>query len=534
MLKALIKKQFLELKYTFLRDKKTGKIKTGKAAIGFVLLFLLVGFSFAMMFYENAAAFGEVILAAHNDWLLFALNGMTALAAVSFMTMFMTTASVYSAKDNELLLAMPIRPSYIVFARLLTVYVLALAYSTVCYGPAILYYGLEGKLTVLGFIYSFIEIALIALVGLVVSCVLAFFMSLLNKVFKKRAYLSLVFTLLFLGVYYYFTFNMNKFLTALALNMERVTKTVARKVWIFWQFGKAATGDTKAFLIILAICLAFFALSYYIISRTFIKSVTMTFDTKKKAYKEKKVAKAGIRKALLLKEFRRWSTCSSYLTNTFFGSVLLIAASVFLIVKKNMVGEYLDVILGEVPVLKTMLPVIIIGVLAYMTVLDAVSTPSVSLEGKSFWVLRSLPIKTMDIINAKRNFELLLSSIPAFIFTVTAIFVFEFDLVGTLETLALSVILIAFVTYFHLSMGIRFANLIWTSEIVPVKQGTAMMIVVFAGMAIAVAIPGIYFLLINVLNPHLYIAILAVVLIAATVIMDRWIKRKGVEIFEHL
>ena len=64
-------------------------------------------------------------------WLYFALMGLLAMFLGAFGSVFNTYAGLYLAKDNDLLLSMPIPVRYIMASRLLGVYLMGLMYSGV-------------------------------------------------------------------------------------------------------------------------------------------------------------------------------------------------------------------------------------------------------------------------------------------------------------------------------------------------------------------------------------------------------------------
>ena len=63
------------------------------------------------------------LLSAGLGWLYFALAGILAVVLAVVGSVFLTQATLYEAKDNELLLSLPIPPSKILLARMLSLYV---------------------------------------------------------------------------------------------------------------------------------------------------------------------------------------------------------------------------------------------------------------------------------------------------------------------------------------------------------------------------------------------------------------------------
>ena len=109
MLKQLVKKQMAEIFRSYLYDaKKSQKRAKGTVILYFALfVFLMVGvlggmFTFvAMMLCDAMAAVGM-------GWLYFTLMGLVAIFMGAFGSVFNTYSSLYLAKDNDLLLSLPI------------------------------------------------------------------------------------------------------------------------------------------------------------------------------------------------------------------------------------------------------------------------------------------------------------------------------------------------------------------------------------------------------------------------------------------
>ncbi len=74
------------------------------------------------------------------DWMYFALLGLLAVFLGAFGSVFNTYSSLYLAKDNDLLLSLPIPLRVIISSRLVTVYLMGLMYSAVVIVPAVIVY----------------------------------------------------------------------------------------------------------------------------------------------------------------------------------------------------------------------------------------------------------------------------------------------------------------------------------------------------------------------------------------------------------
>ena len=130
MLKLLVKKQFLEMFRSFFYNQKTQRARSAAGSIafvaGYVLLMLgVIGGSFGMLFSRICLPLATVGMA----WLYFLLAGMLALLLGVFGSVFSTFSSLYQAKDNDLLLALPIPVRCILVSRLLAVYLMGLMFG---------------------------------------------------------------------------------------------------------------------------------------------------------------------------------------------------------------------------------------------------------------------------------------------------------------------------------------------------------------------------------------------------------------------
>ena len=169
-----------------------------------------------------------------------------------------------------------------------------------------------------------------------------------------------------------------------------------------------------------------------------------------------------------------------------------------------------------------------------MITMNDMTAPSISLEGKSIGIIQSLPVSAWQILMAKLHLQLILTIIPAMILTVCAEFVIKASGIYILLIPAVVLLFILFMALLGLCVNLKMPNLNWTSEVVPIKQSMGVMLVLFGGWAIVLALGGLYLLVIQWVKPAVYLACTAVLLAGVSTLMIRWIKIKGTKIFETL
>lgn len=130
MLRSLWK---LQWKQFAARMKKGNGKKTSGGWLVFLMLFLVVCMEIWMF-----VVFAELVplCGMGLTWLYFAMAGTMALALSMLGSVFMTQAQLYDAKDNELLLSMPIPPKYILLTRIAMLFTTTAGYTLAVLLPA--------------------------------------------------------------------------------------------------------------------------------------------------------------------------------------------------------------------------------------------------------------------------------------------------------------------------------------------------------------------------------------------------------------
>lgn len=153
--------------------------------------------------------------------------------------------------------------------------------------------------------------------------------------------------------------------------------------------------------------------------------VTAKTGGKHKVYKAKEQKSRSVNRSLLSKEFSFLFKTPVYLINAGLGSVFIIIVMVLCCFGAPMITETVPLLreLATQPnvefpfnYLNELIPFGIMAVPVFCTAFSVLSTPSISIEGKTMWILKSLPIKPMDIFRAKLNMHVDFCLVPSMIF----------------------------------------------------------------------------------------------------------------------
>ncbi len=533
MFTTLLKKQFLEINSSVFANGKNGKPRSKGQALFLGSLLILAFFSFGFMIFHFASLMG-VLINGETDWIYFSVFSLISIVLGVLGSVFSSYSALYDAKDNELLLSMPIKPIKILFVRVISVYSLSLMFSAIIWVPSVIYYWTVCAINFKTIVFPVVLLFFVAAFVTALSSALGYLVALVASKMNNKNFITVIFTLLFLGIYYYAYFNAINLINRLLSNVDKFAKTFKTYLFPIYHLGLGACGKTISFLIFVLISIALFLACVYVLSISFIKIATSNKGAAKKVYKEKEAKAQSAFAALLKREWKRFISTPIYLMNCGLGLIFLVAADVLLLIKRNDVAGVMGFINAEIPFAKDILPVVIVAVVCMIISTNAITVPSVSLEAKTLWLIRSLPVKTADVLKAKQVLHILFNGIPAIITTLIISFVLGIESEYIIYTSVFTLEYVFFSADFGLYLGIKKPVMNWTNETVPVKQSVAIIIYLFSNWALCFVLGLGAYLLRNTIAVSTYFYILIVLFAIVFRFIDRWISTSGVKEFERL
>lgn len=529
MTRALFRKQMMEVFSWLYQDKKSGKHRTAKGVAGGVLLYLLLFGFLGVMFGVVASALCKPLLAAGMGWLYWCLMGLIAIFFGVFGSVFNTYSSLYQARDNDLLLSMPIPTSRILLVRLSGVYAMGLMYELIAMIPTVLIWFVQAPFSVVGTIHVLLIPLVLSLFILVLSAILGWVVALIAAKVKHKNIITVLISLAFIAAYYYVYARAYFFIQTLLLNLEAIGNKLKTVLFLLYQMGKAAEGNVFFMLLFTGIIAAATAITYWILSRTFLKLATANHGASKNRYREQTVKARSPRSALLRKEFQRFTGSASYMLNCGLGILLMPVSAAVLIWKAELARQFI-----LIPAMQEYMPLLAVAAISLMTAMNDMTAPSVSLEGENLWIVQSLPVSGRQVLRAKLELQLLLTWIPAIPLMLVVEWLLKPDLLQGILIPVVSAVFVALMAEIGLAINLKIPNLHWTSEIVPIKQSVPVMAALFGGWLVIVIFAGAYVLLKSVVGVNVFLALLCVVLCMAAGWLYHWLMTKGAKIFETL
>lgn len=234
-----------------------------------------------------------------------------------------------------------------------------------------------------------------------------------------------------------------------------------------WLGMALVRGDWVRSLGCAILSLAVFALAAAGISRSFHKIIRSLYGSlARHDYEMGDMREGSVLGALCGREFKRYFSSSVYVTNTIIGPVMgCILSGALLFVD-------LDSVIGQLPLpvnVCSLVPFLLAGIMCMM---PTVCT-SVSMEGKNWWILKSLPLSAKSILDAKLMMNLLLL-LPFYLLAeVLLLLALKPGGMEMVWLLLIPAVMILFSCVYGLAVNLRFPVMDWESEVNVVKQSVS-------------------------------------------------------------
>ena len=514
MIRALLKKQLLELGAAFVRSSKTGKQRSRAGTLGYALLFTVLMLLVMLSFGSMALPLAVTLVLQGLDWLYFVLMELSALTVSVLASAFTSYGHLFRCRDNQQLLALPIPPGAIFAVRCGGVYLTGLIYLLLAWVPSVVCYALAAPRP---------GGALLAAV------LLGWAVALLNRRARHKSLVTVVGTLLFLAVYYAAFCWVSNAVDALALDAVQAGATAGRVAAPLRLLGLAAVGNVPALLLFLALAAACMALCGKALAKPYLRLLTLEPGRAKAEYRAKTQKKQPPRRALLRRELLHLGACPMWLLNCALSSLLLPVLGVAVLWKAAALRAFTAAYPPE------SLPMLVCGMVCAIAAMNFITAPSVSLEGGTLWLLQSLPVAPQQVLRVKMELQLLLTLPGAWFCAGCAMAALRIPAGQGLLVLAVLAAFVWLTAQLGLALGLCLPNLHWVSEAAVVKRSAASMLAMFGGWLLA---GGVLFLPLTLLDyavpPLAAQTVCLAVLLGLDLLLHRWLCTRGAARFAAL
>lgn len=462
-----------------------GKNSNGKGlTLGtvFIIAVVTIAFLFMMAFsFGLAMVLGFQMSVKGCIWLYFPLGFAASIIFALLGSVFASQSYLFDANDNDLLLSMPIKPSAVLLSRMLSLFLLNCIYSYLIFVPVGLAYGIFFHFNVLTGFYFALSLIMLPAAATALSCIFGYLLSKVSAKIPNKNLLTVIFGFLMLGALVLLGFNLGPIVSLMMNHIEDVAASVKSSFGLLYWYGVAAsTGNFLYLLPMLFISLAMPALMFVFLSRRFTKIITHKAVRKKKKYVEKPMKRTNLLWALIKKEVGYFLSIPSYVMNAGMSTIMSILLGVTLILKGDIMVEWLPRLFPDAS--GSLMALAIGSSLAMCCTMNDVTAPSISLEGKTLWILKSTPIKPMMVFVAKAVLAPIVS-MPGIIFTsIISAVVLPLNSADVLFIIFTPILACLFSGFLGVCINLKLPRFDWSVEIAVIKQSLSVIVTLLAAM----------------------------------------------------
>ncbi len=393
-------------------------------------------------------------------------------------TVLQVKGTIFGFRDYDMIMAMPISTGGIVASRLIILYSINMVFVTILILPMLLAYGILAQPPVLFYVFGVVAMLFIPLVPIAIASLIGTVIAYVASKFRRNNLLNIILIMCLLAGFIAMSFGIEEDGEKL-VNMGRV---LTSQVYALYPLAKLYTiavveRDFLAFVLFLAISALAFILYTFLVKAVFKKMNTAIMTGRARSnYKLGRLKTSSPMMALFHKELKRYFSSTLYVTNTAFGIVMLLLASValFFVDTQTIFGAELpsNMIAGIGPT-----------IISFCVMMCCTTSSSISLEGRNLWIIKSLPVEPKMIYLAKIYVNLAVLS-PALICAVILGIALKVGVFITILMVFITAVCSVFISLFGLLINLLLPNFNWSNETVVIKQGAATAITIFSSIGV--------------------------------------------------
>lgn len=381
-----------------IRNKDKNKSSNKLMIVFIVAIFFFYIWSFANMMIEPLAE-------SNQEYVMLTLFVIITTILTLIEGIYKSGSLLFNCKDDDLLLSLPIKRSTVLFVRVLKFYVFELLYNALFLIPAMAVYAINVNIEGTFYLSSIIALLLLPIIPIVISCILGGVISHTSSKFKYKNFAQIIITMIVLVFVFYISFSLEGMISKLAENATNINDVITKMYYPAEAYVKLVTNfNLIDLLVFVFIHLAIFTLAIIVFSNIYFKINSRVKVVKKGISSEKyKIRTNKPMISLMKKEFKKFIGTPVFVINSAFGLVLFLVGCVLITLKFDSIPSILAQEEIEITAeqIKLYVPVLLFGLICFASLMSSITSSMISLEGKSFNILKSLPVKPFTIILSK-------------------------------------------------------------------------------------------------------------------------------------
>lgn len=448
---------------------------------------------------------------------------------------------LFDAKDNDLLFSLPIEKSKILFVRIFKLLSFQFLYNALFMIPAYVVYIYYEHPGISFYLISILMTFLLPIIPTVISSIIGYIVKAVSVKFKAKKIVQTVFTMIIFFGIFYISLNTQGILENIINNAESINAVIKK---VYYPAGAyidlIQNFNITTLLILIVINIVPLAIFIMIASKFYFGIISKSSEkgkSKKIKSIESKVKVKSKLSALVSKELKRYFSSTVYIFNTSFGLILLLIITIAMSVNINGVintiteGEGMGI---DINTIISLMPKIFFCLVTYTACMTSITSSSISLEGKSFNITKSLPISVDTILLSKILMSCIITMPVILISDLIFFIAFQVGIIDILFILTISILMPILIAIIGLFTNLKYPKMNASSDTEVVKQSMSTTIAVFSGMIL-----GLVFAVLMVAGaqtPNINLFVLIELIVLAIVILALWkrLKKYGNKRFKEI
>lgn len=422
--------------------------------------------------------FGEKI-----PLIAFTISGLV----VFIESIFKINTTLYGGKDYDILMSFPIKVKDIVFSKMDMIVItdtflcaiimipMGIIYSTMAYNKIIFWI-----IWIIGLaVTSLIFVCIANSISLIVSSVVT------KMKISEKAYILVMAGLILIimcGSMIYV--NMNLHGSSINEIVASISNLILKYIPGASIFNLAVCKENiLVILIITAIICIIYYVCAVVIAKVYVKNA-FTFRQPNVKVNEMKYLSSSILWSLYRKEIKHYFSIPIYVFNSGIGAVLAVIFSIIIafggvdnieILVRNLNIDVNNIIMrcGNY-------------IIALLISLSCTTYASISLEGDTVWIMKSIPITGNIIIKSKMLVNLTITIPSAIIASLIFSLSYNLSFSKIIINIITQLIFALFVAEWGIFVNLRNINFEWTNEVQVIKEGITVIVGIIGGVALSV------------------------------------------------
>ncbi len=468
-------------KFRYTKDKKQ-KNRTTLLLCAYMFIFLLLaGYVCSLVFALNHLGFADIV----PVYLVFISSIM-----IFVFGIFKSGSMMFSRHGYDVISSIPIRTRAVVINRYLAIYIEDLLIALLIMLPGSICLGILQNYGLEFYIISVIGSVFIPLIPSLISLLLGTIVTAISSRVKKKSIVQTILSVIFAVAVLFLTFGITKFEDSFSeemfKNFANTVMDIIQKIYIpaVWMGKAILEFDLFILSLYIGISIASVILMLTVLTLNFhrIMRGLLSFSAKHN-YKLGELQSRGLLKTLYFREAKRYFSSSIYVTNTIIGPILAAVASVALCFTG------IETVKSAIPIvnIEKIIPFAVSAIFCMMTT----TSVSISMEGKQFILIKSLPIYPKTLFNSKILLNLSLIFPFYIISEICMIISLKPSPIELIWTILIPALMILFSTAFGITVNLKLHSFDWENDVIVVKQSAPAAIGGFAGPILSFVLIGI-------------------------------------------